>query len=127
MAEIQFAAGATSVMPVHDEGDGYAALGAARAAIAAFDLRPRATTIVSAHVMGGCALGADPRHAVVDETGRASPSRQSVCAGRFTVSDVGRRESATVDLRVDDEARDVRLRSACGRDEPQPFVAQRLV
>jgi choline dehydrogenase-like flavoprotein len=70
MADVQFAAGATSVMPVHDEGDGYASFGAARAAIAAFDLRPRATTIVSAHVMGGCALGPDPHGAVVDETGR---------------------------------------------------------
>ena len=70
MAEVQFAAGATSVMPVHDEGNGYATLGTARAAIGAFDLRPRATTVVSAHVMGGCALGADPHHAVVDETGR---------------------------------------------------------
>jgi len=70
MAEIQFAAGATAVMPVHDEGEGYASVGSARAAIGAFDLRPRATTIVSAHVMGGCALGPDPPHAVVDETGR---------------------------------------------------------
>jgi choline dehydrogenase-like flavoprotein len=70
MAEIQFAAGATAVMPVHAEGDGYASIGAARAAISTFDLRPRATTIVSAHVMGGCALGSDARNAVVDETGR---------------------------------------------------------
>ena len=70
MAEIQFAAGATTVMPVHDEGEGYATFSAARAAIAAFDLRPRATTIVSAHVMGGAALGSDPRHSVVDGTGR---------------------------------------------------------
>jgi choline dehydrogenase-like flavoprotein len=70
MAEVQFSAGATAVMPVHDEGDGYATVGAARAAITAFDLRPLATTIVSAHVMGGCALGPDPRRAVVDETGR---------------------------------------------------------
>ena len=70
MAEVQFAAGATAVMPVHDEGDSYPTLRTARAAIAAFDLRPRATTVVSAHVMGGCALGADPRHAVVDQTGK---------------------------------------------------------
>ena len=70
MAEVQFAAGATAVMPVHDEGDGYASFAAARAAIAAFDLRPRATTVVSAHVMGGCALGPDPRSSVVDATGR---------------------------------------------------------
>jgi choline dehydrogenase-like flavoprotein len=70
MAEIQFAAGATAVMPVHDEGDGYRSMAAARAAIASFDLRPLATTIVSAHVMGGCALGSDPRNSVVDLTGR---------------------------------------------------------
>ena len=70
MAEIQFAARATTVMPVHDEGDGYPSADQARAAIRSFDLRPRATTIVSAHVMGGCALGPDPRRAVVDETGR---------------------------------------------------------
>jgi choline dehydrogenase-like flavoprotein len=70
MAEIQFAAGATSVMPVHDEGDGFATIAAARAAIAAFDLRPQATTIVSAHVMGGAALGPDARSSVVDLTGR---------------------------------------------------------
>jgi choline dehydrogenase-like flavoprotein len=70
MAEIQFAAGATAVMPVHDEGDGYATYAAARAAIARFDLRPRATTVVSAHVMGGCSFGPEPRNAVVDETGR---------------------------------------------------------
>ncbi len=70
MAEIQFAAGATTVMPVHDEGDGYATLEAARAAIAAFDLRPLATTVVSAHVMGGCAFGPDARLSVVDPAGR---------------------------------------------------------
>jgi choline dehydrogenase-like flavoprotein len=70
MAEIQFAAGATSVMPVHDEGDGFATIAAARAAIAAFDLRPQATTMVSAHVMGGAAFGPDPRSSVVDLTGR---------------------------------------------------------
>jgi choline dehydrogenase-like flavoprotein len=70
MAEIQFAAGATAVMPVHDDGDGYASVGAARSAIGAFDLRPQATTVVSAHVMGGCALGPDPPSSVVDETGR---------------------------------------------------------
>ena len=70
MAEIQFAARATSVMPVHGEGEAYATAGAARAAINAFDLRPHATTVVSAHVMGGAALGGDERTSVVDLTGR---------------------------------------------------------
>ncbi|HEV2220389.1 MAG TPA: GMC family oxidoreductase [Casimicrobiaceae bacterium] len=70
MAEIQFAAGAASVMPVHGEGRSYADVGAAKAAIDGFDLRPRATPIVSAHVMGGAPLGPDPRHAVTDPAGR---------------------------------------------------------
>ncbi|MGC1818538.1 MAG: GMC family oxidoreductase [Casimicrobiaceae bacterium] len=70
MAEIQFAAGATSVMPVHGEGRRFAGVDGAKTAIEGFDLRPRATPIVSAHVMGGAPLGPDPRHAVVDPTGR---------------------------------------------------------
>ncbi|MBU6485338.1 MAG: GMC family oxidoreductase [Betaproteobacteria bacterium] len=70
MAAIQFAAGATSVQPVHGAGRSYAGVDAAKAAIGGFDLRPRATPIVSAHVMGGAPLGPDPRHAVIDPAGR---------------------------------------------------------
>jgi len=70
MAEIQFAAGARIVMPVHGDGDVYASYADARAAIDAFDLAPLITPVVSAHVMGGCALGEDARHAVVDLAGR---------------------------------------------------------
>jgi choline dehydrogenase-like flavoprotein len=69
-AEIQFAAGATKVMPVHGSGAAFSTLGEARAAIASFDLQPLVTPIVSAHVMGGAPLGADERQAVVDTTGR---------------------------------------------------------
>jgi len=70
MAEIQFAAGATQVMPIHAGGTGYRDWGAARAAIDGFTLAPLVTPVVSAHVMGGCPLGADPRRAVVDTMGR---------------------------------------------------------
>lgn len=70
MAEIQFAAGATRVMPIHGEGAGHADWSAARAAIAALPLAPLATPVVSAHVMGGAPFGPDPRHAVVDLDGR---------------------------------------------------------
>lgn len=70
MAEIQFAAGALRVMPVHGDGEAFNAWPAARDAIAGFALAPRKTPVVSAHVMGGCPLGPDPRHAVVDLTGR---------------------------------------------------------
>jgi choline dehydrogenase-like flavoprotein len=70
MAQIQFAAGATRVMPVHGEGTGYSRWSDARAAIDGFALAPRTTPVVSAHVMGGCPIGNDPRRAVVDASGR---------------------------------------------------------
>jgi choline dehydrogenase-like flavoprotein len=70
MAEIQFAAGARRVMPIHGEGTAYASWIEAKAAIAAFDLKPLITPVVSAHVMGGAPLGPDPRQAVVDPSGR---------------------------------------------------------
>ena len=70
MAEIQFAAGATTVMPVHADGAAFANLGQAHAAIDAFALQPLVTPVVSAHVMGGAPLGPDPRRAVVAESGR---------------------------------------------------------
>jgi len=70
MADLQFAAGATSVAPVHGDGAAYTSAAAAKAAIAGFDLRPLATPIVSAHVMGGCAMAADARRGVCDPQGR---------------------------------------------------------
>jgi choline dehydrogenase-like flavoprotein len=70
MAEIQFAAGAESVMPVHDNARPYTTLREAREAVAALPMRALAARVVSAHVMGGCAMGPDPRRAVVDEDGR---------------------------------------------------------
>ncbi len=70
MAEIQFAAGASAVMPIHGTGTSYRTFTEARAAIAAFDLAPLVTPVFSAHVMGGCPLGPDPARAVVDTAGR---------------------------------------------------------
>ena len=70
MAEIQFAAGARQAFPVHEDATAYRSWAEARSAIAALDLRPLSTRIVSAHVMGGCALSAMPRDGVVDPNGR---------------------------------------------------------
>jgi choline dehydrogenase-like flavoprotein len=70
MAEIQFAAGATIVMPIHGSGATYRSLGDTRAAIDQFALSPLVTPVVSAHVMGGCAFGPDPARAAVDVSGR---------------------------------------------------------
>ncbi len=70
MAEIQFAAGARSVMPLHAPVASYSSVSAAKAAIAALALEPLKTSVVSAHVMGGCAFGPDPKRSVTDRTGR---------------------------------------------------------
>ena len=70
MAEIQFAAGAKSVMPLQATAPSYSSWPAAKAGIAALALEPLQTSVVSAHVMGGCPLGPDPRRAVTDLSGR---------------------------------------------------------
>ncbi len=70
MAEIQFAAGARTVMPLHEDAQPAASWAAAREAIAALPMKALHARVVSAHVMGGCPMGPDPRRAVVDERGR---------------------------------------------------------
>ncbi len=70
MAEIQFAAGARRVYAVHEDCAGWDNWPAAKAGIAALEMRPLAMRVVSAHVMGGCAMGTDPRASVTDAAGR---------------------------------------------------------
>ena len=70
MAEIQFAAGAKQVMALHEDATASMTWPQARAAIGALSIRALGTRVVSAHVMGGCAMGNDPGNSVVDETGR---------------------------------------------------------
>jgi choline dehydrogenase-like flavoprotein len=70
MAEIQFAAGAKAVMPVRPAAASYANWREAEEAIGGLRLGPQAATVVSAHVMGGCPFGPNPKRAVVDLAGR---------------------------------------------------------
>ncbi len=70
MAQIQFAAGARTVMPLQTSGANYASWPEAKSGIEASSLAPHATTVVSAHVMGGCPLGPDEARAAVDPAGR---------------------------------------------------------
>jgi choline dehydrogenase-like flavoprotein len=70
MAEIQFASGAKSVYPVHELAQGYSTWAAAKQAISALPLKPLLTRVVSAHVMGGCAMSDDPSLGVVSSFGR---------------------------------------------------------
>jgi choline dehydrogenase-like flavoprotein len=70
MAEIQFAAGAKSVMPVHERARPYSSWTEARAEIGALPLEPLLTRVFSAHVMGGCGMADSPQRGVVDAGGR---------------------------------------------------------
>ena len=70
MAEIQFAAGALKVRPVHVEGTYASTLAEVKQQIDAFDLKPNRVRVGSAHVMGGCAMGEDVKTSVVDSYGK---------------------------------------------------------
>lgn len=70
MAEIQFAAGARSVLPVHEAAPPLNSMALARRKIAGLPMEILRTFVVSAHVMGGCAMGSDPRASVVRGDGR---------------------------------------------------------
>ncbi|MGE0802988.1 MAG: GMC family oxidoreductase N-terminal domain-containing protein, partial [Lautropia sp.] len=69
MAEIQFAAGAKTVFPVDERLGGFERIDDARAALRALRLRPLLTRVLSAHVMGGCALDPDPARGVTAPDG----------------------------------------------------------
>jgi len=56
MAEIQFAAGARFVLPVHEQAPRSLTWPQAREVIAALPMKPLLTRVVSAHVMGGCGM-----------------------------------------------------------------------
>ncbi len=70
MAEIQFAAGARSVYPIHEMARGYTTWAEAAKGIAALPYRNLLTRVVSAHVMGGCTMADDVRLGVVGADGR---------------------------------------------------------
>jgi choline dehydrogenase-like flavoprotein len=70
MAELQFAAGAQTVMPIHESAEPYATWTRAKAAIAELPMEILRCRVVSAHVMGGCGMGNDQHVAVIAGNGR---------------------------------------------------------
>lgn len=70
MAEIQFAAGAKQVRPVHSRGQFSGTLAEALAQIEALDYKQNAIRVGSAHVMGGCGMGEDPQISVTNSRGQ---------------------------------------------------------
>ncbi len=69
MAECQFAAGAKHVMLAHLGTRPYKSCSEARQEIRKLTFTPHHTNLFSAHVMGGCAMGEDPRQSVVNSLG----------------------------------------------------------
>jgi choline dehydrogenase-like flavoprotein len=69
MTEIQFAAGAEAVTPVHELAGRYTNWAEARQAIAALPMKPLLTRVASAHVMGGCGMAGQERLGVVRPDG----------------------------------------------------------
>ena len=70
MAEIQFAAGAKGVYPVHELAGAYTSWPQARDALTRLPMRPHITRVLSAHVMGGCGIAGKPELGVVRPDGR---------------------------------------------------------
>jgi choline dehydrogenase-like flavoprotein len=69
MAELQFAAGARQVVVGHETAPPCGSWPEARAMIAALPMKPLATKVFSAHVMGGCAMAGDADRGVVRPDG----------------------------------------------------------
>lgn len=70
MAEIQFAAGARQVLPVHEQAGLVSRWADAKSMIERLPMEPLLTRVVSAHVMGGCALSGDASGGVLRPDGR---------------------------------------------------------
>jgi choline dehydrogenase-like flavoprotein len=70
MAEIQFAAGARKVYPIHEMASGYDSWTQAQNGINALPYKILLTRMVSAHVMGGCTMCDDTRIGVTASDGR---------------------------------------------------------
>ncbi len=90
MAEIQFAAGAKAVLPVHEQATLWSSWGEAKQGIEQLPLVPHQTRVVSAHVMGGCGMASDERRGVTDDTGRHHQlANVTVCDGSLFPTSIG--------------------------------------
>lgn len=69
MAEVQFAAGAKKVMPLHEQAQYYTSWAEAKAAISAYEMKSYYVGGGSAHIMGGCRMGGTEKLGVVSPDG----------------------------------------------------------
>ena len=121
MAEIQFAAGAKSVRPVHEDAAGYTSWSAAKEAIMRLPMQILRARVVSAHVMGGCTMGGDPSRSVVSVDGRHHRFENlSVCDGSLFPTSLGANPQLTI---YGLAARQASLLAAALTGRPAPAIA----
>jgi choline dehydrogenase-like flavoprotein len=70
MLEMQFATGAKSARPAHVNGRHYTSWKEAKSAVADLDVVAHKSKVGSAHVMGGCPMGDDPKQSVTNCDGK---------------------------------------------------------
>ncbi len=97
MAELQFAAGAKSVLPIHQDAQLYSSWQQAQEAIKTLPLQKYRSTFASAHVMGGCNMSADPAKGIVNLSGRHHQLENlSVFDGSVLPSSLGANPQLTI-------------------------------
>ncbi|MDL2358095.1 MAG: GMC family oxidoreductase [Pseudomonadota bacterium] len=122
MAEIQFAAGATSVQPMHEQAGRYTSWAAAKAGIAALPYKILVTRVVSAHVMGGCAMSADQRLGVVGPDGRYHGVRNlSVHDGSLFPTSIGANPQLSI-YAITARLASTLAQTLTGRPAPRPIA-----
>lgn len=91
MTEIAFAAGSNQVLPLHrDIPKPLSSWNEAKQVIADLSMKPLYTKVVSAHVMGGCAMGVDEQTSVTNSDGRHHQlSNLSVIDGSVFPTSIG--------------------------------------
>ena len=70
MGEVQFAAGAKEVMPLHKQAKRVKKLSELRQQLKNLSMKSQSLKVVSAHVMGGCPMGNFENKSVVNENGK---------------------------------------------------------
>ena len=123
MAEIQFAAGASSVLPLHIAMPRYRSWAEAKQGIAGLPLAPGIARVGSAHVMGGCAMSGNPRRGVVDEQGRyRGLANLSVHDGSVFPTSLGTNPQLTI-YGVTARMASLLAEALTGRPAPRPVAA----
>jgi choline dehydrogenase-like flavoprotein len=120
MAEIQFAAGARWVTPVHEAAVGYQSWAEAKQGIANLNLAPLRCRVVSAHVMGGCAMADAPERGVVSDEGRHFQIENlSIHDGSLFPTSIGANPQLSIYGLV---ARNASLLAAAMTGKPRPAI-----